>query len=296
MSHTDHLQRFIFEHSDIRGEILTLEKSYQDVLNNGKYPEAIQHLLGQFLSAAGLLSATLKFDGVITLQAQGSGPLSLIMADCTRHHNLRAIAQFDPEHSYDGDSSLSALVGSGTLTLTIDPSQGERYQGIVPLESDSLATCLEDYFTRSEQLATRIWLSSDIHGEQPRAAGLLLQALPTQRELSPEANKQLWEHATQLAQTITTEEQLTLSHEEQLYRLFHQDEIRLFDPAPVQFFCSCSEGRFAKVLFSLGREELDDILEEQGIISINCQFCHQQYHFNSEHISDLFDESPPMLH
>ncbi|MBQ0712281.1 MAG: Hsp33 family molecular chaperone HslO [Porticoccus sp.] len=301
MSHTDQLQRFIFEHSDIRGEILTLEKSYQDVLANGEYPETIQQLLGQFLTAAGLLSATLKFDGVITLQAQGSGPLSMIMADCTRHHNLRAIAQFDPDQLYDSNTSLTDLIGEGTLTLTVDPSQGKRYQGVVPLESGSLATCLEDYFARSEQLATRIWLSADIQSSPmnnnvPRAAGLLLQALPNQLELSPEENRQLWDHAIQLADTITKEEQLTLSHEEQLYRLFHQDELRLFEPDPVQFFCSCSEGRFTHVLLSLGHEELNSILEEQDIISINCQFCHQQYRFNEKDIAELFGENPPMLH
>lgn len=296
MSHTDQLQRFIFEHSDIRGEILTLEKSFQDVLANGDYPEAIQHLLGQFLAAAGLLSATLKFDGVITLQAQGPGPLSLIMADCTRHHNLRAIAQFDPNQPYETNASLTTLIGEGTLTLTIDPNKGERYQGIISLESDSLAECLENYFTRSEQLATRIWLSADTQTTPPRAAGLLLQALPTQLELNKEENQALWEHTTSLAGTITAEEQLTLSHEDQLYRLFHQDKLRLFTPSPIQFFCSCSEGRFGEVLLSLGHEELNSIIEEQGLISINCQFCHQQYRFSQKDIEKLFGENPPMLH
>ncbi|MFT7300895.1 MAG: molecular chaperone Hsp33 [Porticoccus sp.] len=296
MSHIDQLQRFIFEHSDIRGEILTLEKSYQDVLANSAYPETIQHLLGLFLAAAGLLSATLKFDGVITLQAQGPGPLSLIMADCTHHHNLRAIAQFDPDQVFDSSASLTDFIGEGTLTLTIDPSQGELYQGIVPLESVSLAACLEDYFARSEQLATRIWLSADANGPSPRAAGLLLQALPRQLESCPEKNQQLWDHATQLADTIKEHEQLTLSHKEQLFRLFHQNELRLFESNHVQFFCSCSEGRFAEVLHSLGHEELDSILEEQGIISINCQFCHQQYRFNNKDIAELFNESPPILH
>ena len=296
MLDTDQLQRFIFEHSDIRGEILTLEKSYQDVLANGDYPEAIQHLLGEFLAAAGLLSATLKFDGVITLQAQGSGPLSLIMSDCTRHHNLRAIAQFDENQTFETSASLMDLIGGGTLTLTIAPNNGERYQGIVPLELGSLAKCLENYFALSEQLATRIWLSADTQSTPPRAAGLLLQALPTQLELNHEENQRLWEHTTQLADTITAEEQLTLSHEDQLYRLFHQDELRLFEPSPIQFFCSCSEGRFGKVLISLGREELDSILDEQGIISISCQFCHQQYQFNQGDIADLFGENPPMLH
>lgn len=302
MPNSDQLQRFIFEHSDIRGEILTLEKSYQRVLENGSYPLAIQYLIGQFLAAAGLLSATLKFDGVITLQAQGDGPLSLIMADCTRHHNLRAIAKFDTEHSYNetdkqqNDFSLADLIGKGTLTLTINPSRGERYQGIVPLESLSLAKCLEDYFLRSEQLPTRIWLAAEPTPKNAKASGLLLQALPSQLESTPEENQQLWEHTTQIAETITSEEQLSLNHEQQLYRLFHQDELRLFEPNPVQFFCSCSEGRFAKALTSMGHEELDDILKEQGIISISCEFCHQQYRFDANDIANLFGENPPTLH
>lgn len=302
MPNSDQLQRFIFEHSDIRGEILTLEKSYHDVLKNGNYPHAIQQLIGQFLAAAGLLSATLKFDGVITLQAQGDGPLSLIMADCTRHHNLRAIAKFETEHHYSetdnqsNDIPLTELIGKGTLTLTIDPSKGERYQGIIPLESPSLSQCLEDYFLRSEQLPTRIWLAAESTPESSMAAGLLLQALPGQLESTPEENQKLWEHTTQIAETITPEEQLSLSHEQQLYRLFHQDELRLFEPNPVQFFCSCSEGRFAKALISMGHTELNDILKDQGTISINCEFCHQQYLFDENDIADLFGENPPTLH
>jgi len=296
MSNSDQLQRFIFEHSDIRGEILTLEKSYHDVLKNGSYPQAIQQLIGQFLAAAGLLSATLKFDGVITLQAQGIGPLSLIMADCTRHHNLRAIAKFSSEHSYDKEAPLTDLIGKGTLTLTIDPSKGERYQGIVPLESPCLAKCLENYFAQSEQLPTRIWLSSEVTATTSKAAGLLLQALPSQLESTPEENQRLWEHTTQLADTITTEEQLSLNHEQLLYRLFHQDKLRLFEPNPVQFFCSCSADRFAKVLVSMGHDELSDIIEEQGRISINCEFCHQQYRFDEDDIKKLFGETPPTLH
>jgi molecular chaperone Hsp33 len=296
MSTSDQLQRFIFEHSDIRGEILTLEKSYQDVLNKGNYPEVIQQLIGQFLAAAGLLSATLKFDGVITLQAQGTGPLSLIMSDCSRHHNLRAIAKFDPKLSYNNDATLTDLIGKGTLTLTIDPSQGERYQGIVPLESLSLAKCLEDYFARSEQLKTRIWLSAEAKSNTPKAAGLLLQALPSQLDATPEENQRLWEHTIQLADTITSEEQLTLDHDEQLFRLFHQDELRLFEPSAVQFLCSCSEERFARALTSMSHEEIHSILKESGSISINCEFCHQQYSFNDKDIAELFGENPPTLH
>lgn len=296
MPDRDTLQRFIFDKSDIRGEILTLEQSYGEVIARGNYPLLVKYLLGEFLAAAGLLSATLKFDGVLTLQAQGSGPLSMIMADCTRHQNLRAIARFDQSHNFNTRESLAELVGKGTLSLTIDPSNGERYQGIVPLESANLAGCLEDYFTRSEQLRTRIWLAADIGLDSPRAAGLLLQALPNQLETSAEENLQLWQHATQLANTITPEEQLTLDHEQQLHRLFHQDQLRLFEATPVQFNCSCSKERISRALFSLGEQELNSILEETGLVAIDCQFCDQHYRFTHDDIQCLFDESPPVLH
>ena len=296
MSHADQLQRFIFEHSDIRGEILTLEDSFQQVISHASYPEPIEALLGEFMAAVGLLSATLKFDGVLTLQAQGTGPLSTIMADCTRHHHLRAIAHFDEEFDYVPGQHLQELIGTGTLSLTINPNKGERYQGIVPLESETLAGCLENYFAQSEQLATCIWLSAAPKMDPPRAGGLLLQALPNQKEADPEANQQLWEHVTQLAATITSDEQLLLEHEQQLYRLFHQDELRIFEATPVQFACSCSEDRISSALISLGHEELQSILDEQGLIDIHCEFCHQHYTFHQGDIDHLFDESPPMLH
>ncbi|WP_438951264.1 Hsp33 family molecular chaperone HslO [Porticoccus sp.] len=296
MPDRDKLQRFIFDQSDIRGEILTLEKSYGEVIARGNYPQAIKRLLGEFMAATGLLGATLKFDGVLTLQAQGDGPLSMIMADCTRHHNLRAIARFDPSYNFNTDESLAQLVGKGTLSLTIDPSNGERYQGIVLLEPENLASCLEDYFTRSEQIRTRIWLAADTGPDSPKAAGLLLQALPRQLETSAEENLRLWEHATQLANTITPEEQLILDHEEQLHRLFHQDQLRLFEAKPVQFSCSCSKERITQALFSLGEKELSSILDEAGLVAIDCQFCDQHYRFTRQDIQQLFDESPPVLH
>ncbi|MDM3870928.1 Hsp33 family molecular chaperone HslO [Porticoccus sp. W117] len=295
MSDSDKLQRFMFDHCDIRGEIITLEQSYQAVLQINQYPQAVQHLLGEFLAAAGLLSATLKFDGVITLQARGDGPLKLIVADCTRHHNLRAVAELDeesyPEFDFDSDHSLRELVGNGQLAITIDPSRGERYQGIVPLEQPTLAGCLEHYFRQSEQLPTRLWLSADSH----RAGGLFLQALPRQTA-SDEQNEEQWQHLTQLAETISPQEQLQLAHQNQLYRLFHQDNVRLFDATDLQFACSCSQQRTAQMLMKMGRDELQSILAEQGRIDVNCHFCNQQYRFDASDINQLYSGEPPTLH
>ena len=295
MSDCDKLQRFMFDHCDIRGEIITLEQSYRKVLDNGNYPAPIQQLLGHFVAAAGLLSATLKFDGVITLQARGNGPLKLIVADCTRHHNLRAVAELNEElnkpFDFNDNHSLSELIGQGQLAITIDPSRGERYQGIVPLEKADLASCLEDYFKQSEQLPTRIWLSAD--GQ--RAGGLFLQALP-QQIASSEDNEQQWQHLTQLAETISADEQLQLAHQDQLFRLFHQDNVRLFDATDLQFACSCSQQRTAQMLKKMGRDELQDILAEQGRIEVNCHFCNQLYHFGAADIKQLYQGEPPTIH
>ncbi|MGS2724619.1 Hsp33 family molecular chaperone HslO [Porticoccus sp. GXU_MW_L64] len=294
MSDSDKLQRFVFDHCDIRGEIITLEQSYQAVLQTGQYPRAVQQLLGEFLAAAGLLSATLKFDGVITIQARGDGPLKLIVADCTRHHNLRAVAELNSDDlsgANPDEYSLAELIGNGQLAITIDPSRGERYQGIVPLEQPTLAGCLEHYFQQSEQLPTRLWLNAN--GQ--RAAGLFLQALP-QQTASEEQNQQQWQHLTQLAETISPQEQLQLAHQDQLYRLFHQDAVRLFDTTDLQFACSCSQQRTAQMLVKMGREELHSILAEQGRIEVNCHFCNQQYRFDGNDINQLFSGEPPTIH
>ena len=292
MSDSDQLQRFIFDNCDIRGEIITLDESYRTVLATADYPVAIQHLLGQFLAAAGLLSATLKFDGIITLQARGDGPLSLVMADCTRHHNLRAVAEYDQSFNFGHEASLGELIGHGQLAITIDPSKGERYQGIVPLENATLAHCLEDYFRQSEQLPTRIWLNADGN----RAGGLFLQALPQQLAADEAQNSQQWQHLCQLADTIKPDEQLHLSHTEQLHRLFHQDPLRLLETTELQFACSCSEQRTATMIKSMSRNELDALLQERGHIEVSCHFCNQQYRFNAVDIDRLFGDEAPVIH
>lgn len=287
----DLIHRFIFDDFDIRGEIISLEQSYQTALRNGDYPDPAGYLLGEFMAAAGLLSAVLKFDGTLTLQARGNGPLPLIMADCTRHHSLRAIAQLS-EAAIPTEVSLKQLLGVGTLAITIDPASGERYQGIVALEHDRLDRCLESYFEQSEQLPTRLWLCAD--GE--RAGGLLLQALPGQKNADSDARQEYWQHITQLAGTITAAEQLSLSHQEQLHRLFHQEKLRLFAPENLAFNCSCSRDRTSVALQTMGEQEIRDILDEQGIIEIDCQFCHQTYRYSADDIEQLFNPAAPPLH
>ena len=296
-------QRFLFDHTDIRGEILSLQDSYQQVLQNGDYPPALQILLGEFLAGVALLSATLKFDGSISLQAIGKGPVNMIVADCTRQSGLRAITRFSAA-PFDGErgnttsavtdsAALTSLLGSqATLAVTIEPAQGERYQGIVPLERHSLSDCLSDYFHRSEQLPTRICLSADGR----RAAGLLLQVLPLSDGTrdSWDEGEEHWRLVNTLVDTLNKQEQLEFGHETLLRRLFYQQKVRVLTTRTFRFSCSCSRARTARALLGFGAHELQVMLEEKTPIEITCQFCLQHYRFNKKDIEKLLNDDPTL--
>lgn len=281
----DQLQRFIFDNADARGEIVHLQKSYQETLSTHQYPESASKLLGEFLVAASLLSATLKFEGTLTLQARSEGEIPLIMAEATSDRHLRGIVR-DAEQAKSND--FKTLLKNAQLSITIDPQEGQRYQGIVPMEGDSLAECIEHYFQQSEQLSTRLWLCAD-HNQ---AAGMLLQELPAS-DIPDEQRETQWEHITKLAETLSEEELLTLDTETLLYRLYHQEQVRLFEPSTLSFCCSCSEDRIAKALTSIGQQSLNEIIAEQGLVSVNCEFCNQKYQFSEYQIQQLFQ---PTIH
>jgi molecular chaperone Hsp33 len=298
MPSNDLLHRFMFDDCDIRGELVSLGDSYREVLKHNNYPPAIQRLLGEFMAAVSLLSSTLKFDGMIILQARGDGPISTIMAECSHHQNLRGIVRMNEAVSLSEDlanhGNLQELLGSSVLFITIEPKrtenfQGklERYQGVVPMESDNLAGCLEAYFSQSEQLATRLWFAAD--GQH--ASGLLIQALPQQLSTSADDNSVHWETITTLAATISNHELLELQHENILHRLFHEQALRVFEPKPLQFFCSCSRERSTSALLSIGKEEVEELLVEKGSIDIDCQFCNQHYHFSAAEVRELLGGS-----
>ncbi len=284
MTDSDTLHRFIFDNTDIRGEIVSLEQSFNDILSHQDLAPPIKQLLGEFLVATVLMSNTLKFDGILTLQARGDGPLPLIMTECSHHKQFRGIAKPATDQPLPDTTNLQQLIGKGVLTITVDPSQGERYQGIVPLEADTLAGCLEHYFLQSEQLRTRFWLASNTQ----RAAGMMLQALPQQMAADKETWEDRWETQCHLAQTIAKEELLSLDHKTLLHRLYHEQGVRVFDPLPVSFVCSCSRARSLNTLKSLGEEELCKLLNEQETIDVTCHFCNYHYQFAAKDIQQLF--------
>lgn len=281
---SDNSQRFIFDDTDVRGEMVSLGESYTHVLAKHPYPEPVAQLLGEMLAAAALLVGTLKFDGLLVLQARSSGAVPLLMVECSSEREIRGIARYHAEQ-IGADADLRQLMLEGVLTLTVDPRQGQRYQGIVTLEGANLAECLSTYFANSEQLPTRFWLNAD--GRNAR--GLLLQALPADRLKDPEARAASWQHLTTLADTLTAEELLGLDNETVLHRLFHEETVRLFDPRPLRFHCSCSRERSANALVSLGQADAEALVEEQGgAVVIDCQFCNQRYRFDAADVAQLF--------
>ena len=274
----DTLTRFLFEHAEVRGEVVRLDATWRAVLTRHAYPEPVRNLLGEMMAAAALLAATLKFDGALIMQMQGSGPVTLAVVECSSDFHLRATAKWRDDLAA-GD--LPALLGNGKFVITIDPQTGSQsYQGIVALEGTSVAQVLEHYMLQSEQLETRLWLAAD--GSQ--ACGLLLQRLPENISEDEDA----WNRALNLAHTLTPDELLNLPGREVLHRLFHAEDLRLFDPRPTSFRCSCSRERVANMLRMLGLDEVHSILAELGQVDVDCEFCNQHYIFDAVDAEQLF--------
>ncbi|MZR62743.1 Hsp33 family molecular chaperone HslO [Alcanivorax sp. DP30] len=280
----DHKQRFLFPDSDIRGELVQVEGSISRILEGHSYPLPVQGLIGEAVAAVALLASTLKFKGRLALQAQGHGPVSLLLAECTNEGELRAVARHSEGQDWShGD--IRTLIGDGNMVITIIPEQGQQYQGIVPLEGDTLAQCLESYFQQSEQLPTRLWLTSGNN----RAAGLLLQRLPNQLA-STDANTQMWNHLDALATTLTMEELLNLDDQTILHRLFHDTPPQLPDAQPLQFGCTCTRDRNRNALISLGVNELQTPLDEDGEVTLTCDFCRHQEKFDAVDLAEMIKE------
>ncbi|MHA6492137.1 Hsp33 family molecular chaperone HslO [Pseudomonas borbori] len=280
----DFTQRFLFDDTDVRGELVGLTDTYAHVLAKHPYPQPVAQLLGELLAAASLLVGTLKFEGLMILQARSSGAVPLLMVECSSEGELRGIARYHAEQ-IEADAGLIDLMPEGVLAITIDPKSGQRYQSLVDLDGTTLADCLTNYFATSEQLPTRFWLCAD--GQCAR--GLLLQQLPADRLRDDEAREASWQHAVTLADTLKTEELLGLDNSTLLHRLYHEEALRLFDPRILEFRCSCSRERSANALVSLGLADAQQLLSENaGSVTIDCQFCNQRYAFDAADIAQLF--------
>lgn len=278
--------RFLFEEADIRGETVHLDSAYREIVEAHEYAPAVRQLLGEFLAAAVLLSTTLKFEGKLVLQVRSDGQVPLLMAECNSALEVRAIAQGAEQAS---SSEFEQLLGNGQLAITIEPLNGQRYQGIVPLSGGCLAHTLDAYFEQSEQLKTRFWLAADNN----RAAGLLIQQLPSQVTPDPTEREQQWEHTCTLAATVQDDELLDIDTPVLLHRLYHEEALRLFEARPVAFRCSCSRERTYNALSTLAPTEIEELLEELGSITMDCEFCNQQYRFDRGDLTAVLGEEKP---
>lgn len=284
MSHHDQLHRYLFENHAVRGELVTVTDTWHEIIKEHDYPQPVRQLLGELLVATSLLTATLKFDGDITVQLQGDGPLNLAVINGDNKQQMRGVARMKGEIA--PGSSLKEMVGNGYLVITISPTQGERYQGVVGLEGDTLAACLEDYFMRSEQLPTRLYIHTRMEEGNSGAGGVLLQVLPAQN-----ADNADFEHLSTLTETLKTEELLDLPAQDVLWRLYHQEEVTVYDPQPVIFHCTCSRERCGEVLRTLPAEEVDEILAEDGKIDMHCDYCGNHYVYDAVDIAAIRNDA-----
>ena len=286
MAQHDQLHRYLFEQFAVRGELVTVSETWKQILENHNYPLPVKNLLGELLVATSLLTATLKFAGDITVQLQGDGPMTLAVINGNNQQQMRGVARVQGDVPENAD--LKTLVGNGYLVITISPEEGERYQSVVGLEGDTLAACLEDYFMRSEQLPTRLFIRTGEVDGQPAAGGMLLQVLPAQ-----DAQTNDFEHLATLTETVKAEELFNLSATDVLWRLYHEEEVTVYDPQAVEFKCTCSRERCAGALKTLPDEEIDSIMAEDGEIDMNCDYCGTHYVFNSMDIAEIRNNASP---
>jgi len=293
MAQSDTLRRFVFERYPFRGQLVHLGPAWAAMMEHHEYPAQVRDTLGEAVAAAALLSSTLKYDGLMSLQLRGEGPMHLMLVECTDGLAMRAVARFrDPPDTRD----LRVLSGNGTLAVTVESGDAaNRYQGIVPLAGASMSDCLRAYFEHSEQLPTRLWLRADAGS----ASGLLLQRLPvTSRPagvtesgaggVSEDEIEDAWRRVQLVADTVTPGELASLDDRDLLRRLFAEDDVRMFQSAPVFFRCRCSRERVSNMLRSLGRVEVDSVLEEFGQVEVRCEFCSRAYRFDAVDCAALF--------
>ncbi|MDN2479938.1 Hsp33 family molecular chaperone HslO [Vibrio agarivorans] len=275
------LNRYLFEDLSVRGELVQLDDAYQQIISSKEYPAALKKLLGELVVSTTLLTATLKFEGSITIQLQGDGPVSLAVINGDHNQKVRGVARWEGDIA--DDAGLHDMMGKGYLVITIDPKKGERYQGVVGLEGDNLTEVIENYFANSEQLKTRLWIRTGEHEGKPHAAGMLIQVMPDGTGTPDD-----FEHLEQLTNTVKDEELFTLESQELLYRLYNQEKVRLFEPQPVEFFCGCSRERSASAIITLDRAEVDDIVATEGSIALHCDYCGSNYSFDSAQVAELY--------
>ncbi|MCB1938723.1 MAG: Hsp33 family molecular chaperone HslO [Rhodocyclaceae bacterium] len=276
------IQRFLFDALDIRGAVVQLNAVWRAMLAGRRYTPQVRDVFGELSAIAAIMTSNLKQPGRLTFQLQGHGPLSLLVVDCTESLNLRGYAKASDNASA---SSLPDLLGDGRMLLTLDvAAQQQPYQSHVPREGDTIAAVFEQYLAQSEQQPAALWLSAN--GDT--AAGLFLQKLPTADERDPDG----WQRVTQLAATVGNDELRALEPATLLTRLFHEEDVRLFPPRAVTHHWPADPDKIDTMLRGLGREEIDAILAEHGVVEIHDDLSNHTYRYDADAIDALFADAP----
>ena len=286
---SDALQRFHFEGQPIRGAHVCLDATLATMTAPHAYPPQVVRLLAELAAASSLLASTIRNEGTLTLQVRGHGAVSVAMAECRDGAGLRGIARIRDEHAAEltdlpaGD--FGALLAGGDLAIPLQRPRGEPWQGIVSVDQGRLEWALEEYFRRSEQLETRLWLA----GGPNLARGLLLQRLPLRdAEMHADFDEDAWVRVTTLAAAVGPGELSRLDCRELLMRLFGGERVRLTDHVPQQFRCTCSRERTAGALRIMGEQEVRQILSEDGEVRVECQFCKRAFTWDGGAVGQLF--------
>lgn len=274
----DSLRRFAMHGLAIRGAFVSLDQTWQATRLRNLAPPPAEQLLGEALAATALMASRIKVDGRVTLQLQGGEKLKLLMAECTSRGTQRGVLSCVEE--LENDWTLARMEPSSLLTICIENARNERYQGIVELKGNNLAEALTRYFTHSEQLETRLWLSAN----NDRAAGLIVQRLPERSADDPDG----WNRVVQLADTVTAEELLGLGSRALAGRLFAEEDLSWEPLKALSFDCPCSRTRVAEVLTALGEQALEKELSGDEAITVDCEFCNEQYIFDPVDLRMLF--------
>ncbi len=284
---SNYVQRFLLENLDIRGAVVQLDSVWQQMIAGRNYPQPVTQLLGEMSATTLLLGNNLKQNGRLTIQLKGSGPISMLVIDCTENLHIRGMAKcVQPIET----QSVPDLLGHGQLLLTLDmPSMRESYQSIVPLDGNKIAEIFEHYFKQSEQLASRLFLIAT----DQIIFGLFLQKLPTTDQQDPDG----WARIEALATTLQEDQSIVdLTAEEILTRLFNEEAIRIFTAQTVHYGCHEDPAKIYTMLRSLGREEADSILKEFGEIIIHDDICNREYRLDALTVDAIFREAGPTIH
>ena len=278
---------FQIEAQPVRGRIVRLGPAVDEVLSRHDYPDAVANLLGEACALAALVGASLKFDGRLIVQAQGDGPVAYVVVDYDTAGHLRGYCRFDAERVAAASQGFArpgagTLLGKGVFIMTVDQGPDmDRYQGVTPIEGETLALCAETYFAQSEQTPTRVRLAvgqADTgDGARWRAGGLLIQNIA--EDLARGSTAEAWHTAQAFFETVGEDELIdpTVASETLLWRLFHEDGVRMFPAKALTGFCRCSEEKIVGMLRSFPVEERADMVEADGHIRVTCEYCSRVY-------------------